>query len=520
MFLRRMACALLAACLVIGMVALAANVESASPQTEQSVRSDWPMLGGSPQRNLVNLVDKNLPETWNLTNGHNVKWKAPLGSESYGGPVVSDGRIYIGTNNGLKRNPKRTADMGVLVCLRETDGKFLWHAMHDKLPSGLVNDWPEQGVASSPCVEGNRLYYLSNRAELICADVEGFANGNQGLQNEKYQEPDDADFIWSLDLMKDLGVFPHNLAASSPLIVGDLVFVITGNGHDESHEHLPAPDAPSFLAVNKHTGRVVWNDNAPGKNILHAQWSSPTYGIIAGQPQVIFPGGDGWLRAYVPETGKLLWKFDCNPKKAVWKIGGKGTRNDFVAPVVIYDNKVYATVGQDPEHGQGVGHLWCINPAKASSGQIDLSPVNDNFDPRAPENARSGLVWHFGGRFPGSKPDEHDYLFRRSLSFCAIHNHLCFVADFSGYVHCLDARTGQRYWEYDLFADIWAAPLWADGKIYLGTEEGDMVVFNASRTCHLISRIAMQAPVYGTAVAANGVLYVKTRSTLYALHNR
>jgi hypothetical protein len=54
------------------------------------------------------------------------------------------------------------------MCLRESDGKFLWQALSDKLDSGWVTDWPEQGVCSSPAVEGKRLYYVSNRAELVC----------------------------------------------------------------------------------------------------------------------------------------------------------------------------------------------------------------------------------------------------------------------------------------------------------------------------------------------------------------
>lgn len=489
-----------------------------------NLAGDWPMLGGTPQRNLVNLVDRNLPDDWDVKTGKNVKWVAHLGSNSYGGPVIAGGRIFIGTNNGAFRNPRDVepqskasgkpgaADKGILLCLRESDGRFLWQAVHDKLASGRVNDWPQQGIASAPCVEGDRVYYVSNRCELVCADVEGFANGNQGLQDEQYQDATDADIIWRLDMMKELGVFPHNLAASSPLVLDDLVFVVTGNGHDQSHEHIPAPEAPSFVAVDKRTGKVVWHNNAPGKKINHGQWSSPTVTYVGGRPQVIFPGGDGWLWAFEPKTGNLVWKFDCNPKSAKYIIGPRGTRNDFVAPAVAYDGRVYVTVGQDPEHGMGVGHLWCIDPNKATTTNVDLSPVNDNFDPKAPENRRSGLVWHLGG-----KDEKGECLFRRSLSFCAIHDGLCFVADLSGFVYCVDAVTGQRYWEYDLEAPVWGAPYWVDDKIFLGTDEGDVAVFAAARACRLLRRVNVGEPVLGTIVAAHGVLYVKTNSKLYAV---
>src|SRR5262249_2749678 len=159
---------------------------------------------------------------------------------------------------------------------------------------------------------------------------------------------------------------------------------------------------PSFLAVHKRTGRVVWKSAAPGRNILHAQWSNPTYATAGGVPQVIFPGGDGWLYAFEPRGGQLLWKFDCNPKAAVYTLGGGGTRHHCVATPVVWENKLYVGVGDDPEHKKGVGHLWCIDLVRAVTHRRtnkghDVSPVNDAFDRRAAVNKRSALAWHYGG---------------------------------------------------------------------------------------------------------------------------
>ena len=63
---------------------------------------------------------------------------------------------------------------------------------------------------------------------------------------------------------------------------------------------------------------------------MHGQWSNPVYAEPNGKPQIIFPGGDGWIHAFNPKNGELLWKFDCNPKDSVYELGGEGTRNDFV----------------------------------------------------------------------------------------------------------------------------------------------------------------------------------------------
>ena len=72
--------------------------------------------------------------------------------------------VFVGTNNEGMRDPKQTGDRGVLMAFREADGEFLWQSTHEKLAAGRVNDWPYQGVASSPLVEGDRVYYVSNRA--------------------------------------------------------------------------------------------------------------------------------------------------------------------------------------------------------------------------------------------------------------------------------------------------------------------------------------------------------------------
>src|ERR1043166_4576041 len=121
---------------------------------------DWPMWGGTPNRNMVSPM-KGIPTSWDIKAKKNVKWMAQLGSQSYGNPVVADGQVYVGTNNELVRNPKEPGDRGVLMCFRESDGEFLWQHTKEKHPAGRANDWPYQGVCSSPMVEGDRLYYVN-----------------------------------------------------------------------------------------------------------------------------------------------------------------------------------------------------------------------------------------------------------------------------------------------------------------------------------------------------------------------
>jgi outer membrane protein assembly factor BamB len=449
------------------------------------VSRDWPMWGGTPQRNMTSSLT-NLPASWDIKTGKNIKWKAELGTTSYGNPVVAGGKVFLGTNNENPKNPEIKGDKGILLCLRESDGKFLWQAVSDKLESGMSNDWPEQGVCSSPAVEGNRLYYVSNRGELVCLDTEGFSDGkNDGpYQGEIYQGPTDADIIWKLDMMKELGVYQHNMANSSPIIWGDMLFLETSNGNDDSHEKVPAPLAPSFIAVDRNSGKVIWKDNSPGDRILHGQWSSPALGEVNGLAQVFFPGGDGWLYGFNARTGEKLWKFDLNPKDSVWP----KTRNDGIATPVFYEGKVFMATGQDPENGEGTGHMYSIDPAK--SGDI----------------TDSGRVWHYGK-------------IRRSISTAAIADGLVYISDFSGFLHCLDAKTGNPYWTFDMLAAVWGSPLVVDGKVYLGDEDGDVRVFRAGKELKKIAEMNMGGAVYSTPVPTNGVLYIMNRSQLFAIAN-
>jgi outer membrane protein assembly factor BamB len=467
--------------IVCGLIGVAKIVSASDPGS-----GDWPMWGGTPDRNMVSNM-KGLPTAWDVKTKKNVKWIANLGSQSYGNVVVAGGQVYVGTNNEAVRDPKQPGDRGVLMCFRESDGEFLWQQANEKLAAGRVNDWPFQGVCSSPLVEGNRLYYVTNRCEIMCLDTQGFRDGeNTGpYKDEKFTSQTDADIVWKFDMMEEVGSQPHNMSNCSPVSYGDLLYICTSNGQDESHVNIPSPKAPAIIAVNKKTGKLVWEDNSVGNRILHGQWSSPSVGKIGDVVQVVHGQGDGWVRGYDAMTGKKLWEFDCNPKDSVWP----KTRNELISTPVIYDNKVYMANGQDPEHGEGVGHLYCIDATKR--GDI----------------TQSGVIWHYDK-------------IRRSISTGAIYDGMLFYPDFSGFLHCLDAKTGKVFWTHDMFAAVWGSPMVVDGKVYLGDEDGDVAILEAAREKKVIGEINMGSSVYCTPVPANGVLFISNRNQLFALSEK
>jgi outer membrane protein assembly factor BamB len=487
----------------------AANLPPADPNFDKVAGTpptgDHVMWGGTPFRNMVS-GEKNPPTEWDVQTGKNIKWSQVLGSKSYAGPTVADGKVYVGTNNAAKRDPKYVTpegneiDGGVLMCFDEKDGHL-----------------PGEGLCSTPYAEKDRIWYCSNRCEVICLDVSA-------------SEPRE---VWKLDMMKELGVFPHNMTASAPVAYGDYIYVETGNGVDDTHKNVVAPQAPGIVCVNKNTGKVVWTNNSAGPNVLHGQWSSAAIAVVKGRPLVIAPLGDAWVYAFDARDGTIVWKFDTNPKDSLYIPGGDGGRNEVIATPVIFNNRMYIANGQDPEHGTGRAHLWCVDITKAGDVSPEL-PADPNAAKPKPgdelvgnaaavaasrkgkPNPNSGVIWEFG---PGEKGTPETDRMHRTISSVAVADGLCFAADFSGFLHCLDANTGKQYWGEDLESYVWGSPYLCDGKVYIGNEDGDVRIFAASKEKKAIASHNMGMAVYGTPVMSHGTMYILGLNRLFAIQN-
>ena len=452
-------------------------------------QSDIGMFGNTPARNMVS-DETGVPDNWDPQTGSNILWTQPVGSQAYGGPTVSNGKVYVGTNNEGVRNPAYDGDKGVLMAFDATTGDFVWQMVHDKLSAGRVNDWPLQGICSTAFVQGDRVWYVSNQAHVVCLDAEGFKDGeNDGPFADEVDTGDMAgDIIWSYDMIGELDVFPHNLATGSPLVVGDVLYTVTSNGVDEGHVNVPSPFSPDIIALDKNTGELLWENTIVGEDILHGSWTNPTYAEVNGRAQVIFAGGNGIIYSLDAETGDPIWEFDCNPKDSEWILGGRGTRNNILSTPVVYDNKVYIGVGQDPEHGEAPGHFFAID----ATGTGDVTDTH--------------MVWHRGGED-----------FYRTMSTTAIADGVLYITSLSGFLHALDPQTGEEFWTYDTFAAVWGSPFVVDGRVFLGDEDGDIAVLRAGNEMELLGEYNMGAAVYCTPVVRGGVLYILTRNRLWAL---
>ncbi|HEY2250024.1 MAG TPA: PQQ-binding-like beta-propeller repeat protein, partial [Planctomycetaceae bacterium] len=459
----------------------------------------------------------------------NIKWTAGLGSMTYGDPVVADGLIWVGTNNHWSAQDK--LDASVLACFRESDGKLLYRYVSPRLP-GRAHDWEHSSIRCSPYIENDRLWFVTNRAEVVCLDIAPLR-----------KDGGEPTVLWKVNLIGKFGVFPRGpimFWAHSCSIAGycDWIYVVTGNGVDETYNQVARPDAPSLICFNKNTGAAVWQNNSPGPNILLAQWASPTIIEIDGRVQCVAPLGDGWVRSFDALTGKLIWEFDMNPKESKWSLQ-RSTREDVLASPVFADNRIFIATGRHPEWGEGRGRLVCLDPTRQGdiSSELAVDAAGNGIPPRrvqavdaaqgekAIPNPNSGLVWEFKQVGDGKQFTD---AMHGVMSNAAVQKGLVISADQDGLVHCLDAKTGERYWAYDSMASIYGSPLIVDDKVYVADSDGDVMVFGLSADPDVALRKLngeirplreqnMVSAIYCSPIYANGVLYLTTHNRLSAI---
>lgn len=512
-----------------------------------SLAADWPQWGGTGVRNMVSQ-ERDLPSSFTLpkrtstpvgmdmSTAGNVKWVARLGSMAYGNPTIAQGRVFVGTNmQALSRDPRfKNQRGGVILCLKEATGERLWQlatpVRRHRLPPECHFTQQHLGICSSPTVDGNRVYVVTNAGDIACLDTQGLANGNQGPFQEEalYMAGEgnspvsltqcDGDIIWRFDLIDDLGVCPHDVASCSVLIHGDMLYASTSNGVDKPHNKVVRPDAPSLVVLDKHSGRLLATDNEQiGTRLWHAQWCSPSKGQVGDRTLIFLGGGDGICYAFAalrsapddPIHLQKVWSYDCNPTTFKYRDsqaipyyeGDKRKRtstnkNDgfyvgpsqIIATPVFYQNCVYVPLGQDPAHGRGRGMLHCIDATQ--TGDI----------------TQTGQIWTYDK-------------IERTMATVAVDQGLLYVIDIAGTLHCIDARTGTGVWTYKTNKEAWGGPLAADGKLYFGNER-DFYIMAAGRQAQCLGKTRMYQPVFSTSVAANQTVYVTTRRYLWALCER
>ena len=330
------------------------------------------------------------------------------------------------------------------MAFRESDGQFLWQAVHDKLAAGRANDWPFQGICSSPLVENGIVYYVSNRGEVMAVDADGFRDKtNDGLvKDEKLTRETDADVIWRYDMMEELGVLQHNMANSSPVMFENLIYVSTSNGQDESHVNVPSPKV-----AGDHRGRQDHRQAGVGGQLGRREDPARPV-VVAGGRQ------DRRHGAGRDRPGRRL---------------GARLRSEVRQEAVgVRPQPEGLGLAEDPQRGdQHAGHprerrLHRQRPGSRARRRR-RPPLRHRSRPSAatsPRPARSGTTATSAAR---SRPA------RSTTASCSTPTSAASCTRST-------SRPASRYWKHDMFAAIWGSPMVIDGKVYLGDEDGDVTV--------------------------------------------
>ncbi len=526
---------------------MAAGWLAAACGLEPAIGADWAQWGGGQRRNLVSR-ETGIPSAFHAgkkkrdrlgfdpATTKNVRWMVRLGSENYSGPTVAKGRVYVGTNDEDLDDPRfRSTRGGVLMCLDEKTGELVWRLVVPRLEIDrtlVSEDFDDMnlGICSSATVDGGVVYLVTNRCEVVCLDVDGLADGNDGPFRDEatfsvpagatpvVPGPRDADILWRFDMIRDLPVFPHDAANCSVLVVGNHLYVGTANGVYDGKVVLPT--AASLIVLDKQSGKLLARDDGTiSADVFHGQWSSPTILESPRGPRIVYGGGDGRCHGFVPladgaaprTPATILerdWVIDCNPpgyrargdmKIDYWAlVRGKATSvdetglvvspNEIIGSPVVVGDRIYVAIGQDPVHGPGRGALSCIAVDGAADG------------------GEARLLWQYTG-------------IGRALSTVAVDDGLVYAAEYAGKVHCLDAETGGLVWFHDTQDEIWSSTLVVDGKVYIGGRK-TFTVLSAGRQKKTLAQIKLGSPVWSIPCAANKTLFVASQRNLWAVEEQ
>jgi outer membrane protein assembly factor BamB len=322
----------------------------------------------------------------------------------------------------------------------------------------------------------------------------------------------DADVIWRYDAFGELKAKPHDTNNCDIVYYDGLLVVNTGNSPDHTHVHVPNPEAPSLLIMDAEKGIPLARDNFDiGSDISHGQWCSPTFGRVNGKDMIFYGGGNGCLYAVEAPSREALWKqYDANGKKMIrletaWKFQG--------------DPRAHQPGGVVPPFVMGMNSpsYTCLPPpALDGKGRIFMLFGHDAWNGARPfrswlaciDAATGKLIWGTGNIEGGA------------ITPIAIDNGLVYIGDRRGNFYCFDAASGKEHWKLPLRGDMWARPLIAEGKIYVGTDRRMFYTLKAGLEPKILSEITMPDRIFAPAAVSGNTLYVAGDGFLYAVEGK
>ena len=428
-----------------------------------SSKGSWPSFRGP---NASGVADgQHLPDRWNGTTGENILWHTPIPGLAHSSPVVWGDRVFV--TSAISSKPDATFKPGPYGDGDASDDrsrhKWMLYAI-DRLTGSIV--WERVAFEGEP---GNKRHIKSTYASASPATdgrtvIAWF--GSQGV----YAFDMNGAPLWKVDLGRvDMGAYDIPSyewgPASSPIIWNGLVLLQCDT------------QADSFvLALDAATGKTVWKTDRQEL----PSWGTPTVITTAGRAQLVTNAAN-YIRSYDARTGQELWR-----------LGGS---SKITAPTPIFaDGLIIVASGRRPERP-----IFAVRP----DARGDLSLEKDRTSSQA-------IAW--------SKTSRGPYM---PTPLC--YDRIVYVLNNDGIFDAYDAETGEEIYRKRLEpvgSGFSASPIAADGRLYLSNEDGEMLVVAAGRDFRLISTNTMGELLMATPALSNGVMYVRSASSLFAIGKR
>lgn len=443
--------------------------------------ADWPRWRGVSSDGTS--TETGLPDHW-TPDGENMLWRASLvhptaspAAHTDGSPTVAGGRVYL-MNSVVALQSARTLAFDALT------GSQVWEFFTNVYQSAYADGFdicPNNQGSSTPTVGGGMVCNTTKEGRLQCFD-QASATANR---------------VWVVETQSDLNVTIHNCANGSPLIYGNTAIFSTSAGRGTT----ATATQPKIVARNLANGAAVWGQsfNFVMTSVQHGSWSTPILINVMGQDQIVYAAGNARVYGLDPANGNIIWSFDTGPGN------GGATGHGIVASPVYVNGRLIVVHGEDPSHTCQPGMVFAINPA---GGTGDIT--------------NTGEVWRYAGTPNG---------LQFAVSSPLVVGNVVYVADMAGDLYAIDFNTGQLLGSRNLNPTgctggqedgVWASPTFGDGKMYVGTSVGDFFILGPDANNLLFTTLdqdVLDGGIHASAAIANGVVYVPSRTTLYALQD-
>jgi len=426
----------------------------------KGANGSWPSFRG-PQASGV-AERQNLPDTWNAKTGENILWRTAIPGLAHSSPAIWGRKVFV--TSAVSSDPKATFRPGLYgdgdASKDRSIHRWMIYALDKNNGKILWERVAHQGVPAD--LRHIKSTYANSTPATDGRIVVAWF-GSEGVHAYDVN----GRFLWKVNVGRlDVGAYDIPTyewgPASSPIIWNGLVILQCDTQTDSF-----------LLALDGATGKTVWKTEREEL----PSWGTPTVVTTPTGPELV-TNASNFIRGYDPRTGKELWRL--------------GRSSKITAPTPVFSDGVFVIAsGRGPERP--------IFVVKANSrGDLTLPEGKSNSD---------AIIWSRTGR--GSY-----------MPTPLVYNSIVYVLANNGLFDAYQLKTGDEIYRQRLptvGSGFSASPVAADGKVYLSNEDGEMLVINAGEKFNLISTNSMGEMLMATPALSDGVMYVRSSASLFAI---